>query len=490
MALRQLLKRTQLQAAQKAADEHRKNREGLNERKEKLTTREAEAAAALEELTPESTKEERDAVEAEVSAIEAEREALETEEAALEEEQARLDQIVADLEKEIADIDERSKPVEKENKEEKREEQKVMETRQFFKMTQEQRDAFFGRDDVKDFLARVRELGVQKRAVSGAELLIPEVMLGIIREQVAEASKLYKHVDVRRVPGKARMNVSGAIPEAVWTEMCGKINELDIGFNTVEVDGWKVGGYISICNAMLEDSDISLASEIVSMIGKAIGMALDKAILYGTNTKMPLGILTRLAQTTDPGNAPTGARPWANLSATNIKSIPEADGAELFKALVVASGAAKGKYSTGGKFWAMSETTYTKLVGAAVSINAAGAIATGMNMTMPIIGGAIETLDFIPENTIIGGYGDLYLLAERAGTQIAQSEHYRFLDDQTVFKGTARYDGEPVIAEGFVAFGLSGSTPSATAVTFAEDQANAIQGEGFMVNSRAGRSKD
>jgi HK97 family phage major capsid protein len=91
---------------------------------------------------------------------------------------------------------------------------------------------------------------------------------------------------------------------------------------------------------------------------------------------------------------------------------------------------------------------------------------------MPVVGGVIEVLDFIPDNVILGGYMDLYLLAERAGARFAESEHVRFIQDQTVFKGTARYDGKPVIAEGFVAIGIKGTTPSATGVTFAPDPAN------------------
>jgi hypothetical protein len=39
-------------------------------------------------------------------------------------------------------------------------------------------------------------------------------------------------------------------------------------------------------------------------------------------------------------------------------------------------------------------------------------------------------------------------------------------------KGTARYDGKPSIAEGFVAIGIAGTTPNAT-MTFAADAANA-----------------
>ena len=139
-----------------------------------------------------------------------------------------------------------------------------------------------------------------------------------------------------------------------------------------------------------------------------------------------------------------------------------------------AAGNAKGKYSRGIKFWAMNETTYTAVVAEALSINAAGAIATGIQATMPVIGGDIVVLDFIQDNVIIGGYGDLYLLAERAGTTIGQSEHAEFIQDNTVFKGTARYDGLPVIANAFVAIGIAGATPSAS-MTFAEDTAN--QGE-------------
>ena len=132
----------------------------------------------------------------------------------------------------------------------------------------------------------------------------------------------------------------------------------------------------------------------------------------------------------------------------------------------------KGKYARGRKTFVMNETTYTNLVAEAMSVNAAGGIVSGMSDTMPVLGGDVEVLDFIPDGVIIGGYFELYLLAERAGTQFAQSEHAFFINDQTVFKGTARYDGLPVIAEAFMAIGINGPTPNAS-MTFASDTANA-----------------
>lgn len=352
-----------------------------------------------------------------------------------------------------------------------------MKTRmKFFGMNTQERDAFFADEAVKTWLERVREMVKSKRSITGAELLIPEIALDLVKETVLKYSKLYQHINVKSVPGKARQNIMGAIPEAVWTEMCGVLNELNLSFNNVEVDGYKVGGFVAICNAVLEDSDIALATEIISALGQAIAYALDKAILYGKGTKMPLGIVTRLTQTEKPSDYPTTGRTWENLSSSNVIAITGKTDAALFKELVIAAGNAKANYSHGEMFWAMNEKTFTKLVANALSINAAGAIVTGQSGTMPVIGGTIETLSFIPDDVIIGGYGDLYLLAERAGTALAQSEHVRFIEDQTVFRGTARYDGLPVIAEGFVAIGINGTKPTA-AVVFAEDVANKTDGK-------------
>lgn len=388
---------------------------------------------------------------------------------------SELETEIADMEKELDAVEQKQQTPQTEGNsdDETRKGNVKMKTRlKFFDMNVQERDAFFANDAVKSWLERVREMGKNQRSITGAELLIPEVALDLIKETTLKYSKLYKHVNVKSVPGKARQNVMGAIPEAIWTEMCSTLNELNLTFNNVEVDGYKVGGFIAICNAVLEDSDIALATEIISALGQAIGYALDKAILYGTGTKMPLGIVTRLTQAAKPSGYSTTARAWANLTTSNVLAISGKTDAALFKELVIASGNAKADYSHGEMFWAMNEKTFTKLVANALTINAAGAIVTGQNGTMPVIGGAIEKLSFIPDDVIIGGYGDLYLLAERAGTAISQSEHVRFIEDQTVFKGTARYDGLPVIAEGFVAIGIGGTKPTANAVTFAADTAN------------------
>lgn len=360
----------------------------------------------------------------------------------------------------------------------KRKDEHYMSTRQtraFAGMTMEQRAAFIAREDVQAFVAdfRARFSGGQTRAVSGGELLIPTVMLDLLRPRIDEYSKLIKYVNLMPVSGTARQPIMGTIPEAVWTEACAALNELNLSADAVDVDGYKVGGVIPVCNALLEDVPTLLETLIESM-GVAIGIALDKAILFGKGVKMPLGIATRLAQTSKPSGYPDSARNWINLSQSNVITIPSGSttGLTLFQQILQASANAKGRYSRGAKFWAMSEATKIKLQVEATNINAAGAIVSVLDNTMPVVGGDLVVFsdDVMPDNVIIGGYGNLYLLAERAGTAVGYSDIPLYIQDKTVVKGTARYDGQPVIPEGFVVLGI-GAAPT-TSVDFAPDQAN------------------
>lgn len=464
MALKALMIRKRLNDARKAL-------ETLRAKDAEFETREADLAKAIDEA---ETEEERSAVEAEIDQYEADKKAHEEEAEGLERTIGELEEQLAEVEKEQ---DTNPAPAPEKTPAERKDVHMLTRSKIFRNMAAQERTAMFEREDVKTWIENIRTSIREKRALTNVGLTIPEVFLGVLRENVLNYSKLYRHCDVRQISGTGREVIQGAAPEGVWTECCATLNELSLGFNDVEVDCYKVGGYFKVCNAALEDSDIDLAATVLDAIAQAISLALDKAILYGRNAtttmKMPQGVLSRLVQTEAPTGYPATARPWVDLHTSNIKTITAANstGLKLFQQILLASAATKGKYARGGRVWIMNETTYTTLKAEALSINAAGAIVSGMEGTMPVAGGVVEVLEFIPDNVIIVGYFDLYLLAERAGARFAESEHVFFIQDQTAFKGTARYDGLPVIPEAFAAIGISGTTPGAT-MTFASDTAN------------------
>ena len=382
-----------------------------------------------------------------------------------------LEKRVGEIEAEIAEAEKKQGEADEPEAEPQKREAKKMETRTFFGLSAAETRALFENEAVKRFNENMRTAIKEKRVISGADLTIPEEYLALIRQNIQNYSKLMKYVTVRPISGNANEPVMGTYPEGVWTQMCANLNELDLSFTAVEMTGFKVGGFFSICKAVAEDSDFNFATELITALGQGIGYALDKAIVFGLGTRMPLGFFTRLAQTVKPADYSENEREWEDLHTTHIVKT-NATGVQLFQALVEDSGLCDSKYAKAEKVWIMNDKTKTYLKAQALGFDAAGAIVTGINNTLPVVGGDMVVLDFMPDNVIAGGYLDLFALGERKGIEVEESRHVRFLNDEIVWKGTARYDGKPVIAESFVAIGVKNTTPSAAGVTFPPDRAN------------------
>lgn len=347
------------------------------------------------------------------------------------------------------------------------------------------------REDSKEFLGAVRQAISEKRAISNVGVLIPDVYLDLVRTEVARNSRLLPYVRLVNVSGDAKQPITGSIQEAVWTECCAALNAVDLGFNQIMAECHKVGAYIAVCNATLEDSDIALAMEIVSALGTSIAKAIDKAILFGTGVNMPLGIVTRLAQTSQPADWGAMAPAWTDLHTSNVQkiNIDSTTGAAFFTSLIEKLAIAKPKDQTNadGLVWVMNRKTHLHIMAKALAFDSSAALVASTTL-MPIIGGTVVEFedDQIADNEIIGGFFGNYLMAERAGIRVASSDIPLFLQEQTVFKASARYDGKPVFGEAFVIVNFANTDPT-TSKTFPEDYANTALND-LVVTAAAGGS--
>ena len=138
---------------------------------------------------------------------------------------------------------------------------------------------------------------------------------------------------------------------------------------------------------------------------------------------------------------------------------------------MAATGNTYTEYSRGEQFWAMNSKTYAALKSKLITFTATGDIVANLFGTLPIVGGDVDVLEFIPDGDIIGGYGDLYLLAMRSGMSIEASREVQFIQDNTVFRGKQRADGVPVIPGAFVAININNKSVT-TVMDFAADNAN------------------
>lgn len=476
MALRAIMLRHKIDAKKQELNALREKDADFDKREKELETAIAEA----------ETDEQRSVVETEVNKFDGEKRAHDASKTALENEIRGLEADLAAEEAAAPEPDAEPKPAQSDVRERMMNpmfrtnvniRELPMNIRAFDALPIEERERMVQREDVKAFLTRLRELKGTTRAITGGDLEIPVTFLDLIAENIYRYSKLLRRVRVVSLPGEGRQTIAGTVPEAIWTEMCGAINELSFTFNQITTDGYKVAGYVPVCNSLLEDtvSNLNLASQVIELISQSIAYAEDKAILYGkgANSNMPTGIVTRLAETAQPSNYPANAPAWEDLHTSNIIKIDSADmtPVEFFQAFALATGNTINPYARGSRFWVMNSKTYAQVQAKMIAMTAEGNIVSRLNGVMPIVMGDIDVLEFIPDGDIIGGYGELYLWVDRGSMAIDVSEHVQFIQDNTVFRGKARADGKPVIPKSFVAMNIN-NVDVTTVVSFEADKAN------------------
>ena len=359
--------------------------------------------------------------------------------------------------------------------------------RRWFGLTYAERDALMQTEQVRTFLQNVREARAQQRSVTGGELGIPDGFLPILRDLTYQESKFLRFVFTTTFRGTTRQNVAGIAPEAIWTEMTDALNELDINFWQLTMDGYMVGGYMAIPNSVLmDDSDLQLATTILQALAASLAKAIDKSIWFGTGEKMPVGIITRLAATAKPAWWGAQQADFTDLHTSHILKLDLSakTSTEFFQPLVAALAVAKPDYSNGTVVWTMNRKTHMDLMSRALAYNSAAAMVAGVNNTMPVVGGEIVEWEVMPDNEIAGGFMSLYRSVEREGTVIESNTNVRWLQNQTCFKGLQRRDGKPALGEAFVLVNY-GNTEPTTTTTFGKDLANTAIGT-LIVTTAAG----
>ncbi|MBQ2434072.1 MAG: phage major capsid protein [Clostridia bacterium] len=482
MALKQVLLNHKICEKKSFLESLREKAKDFETRSLEMKKRETDLEDAVKELPADASEEDKTAVEKAVEEFTQEAEKLEEEIKENADEIAKVEAEIEEMQKELDALSETPPappadpapaPTETNNRSNERS-FAHMRVRAFDKMNLQERTALVARDAVKEFLTRAK--AVITRAVSNAEITVPTELRPMIREEVARESKMLKYVNHIYVPGDARIPVMGEIPEAIWTEQCAKLNELDLSMYLVEVEAYKVGGFNGVCKYLAEDSDENILDTLMFALAVGIAKATDKAILFGTGVKMPMGIVTRLIQSADPGNGGKYARPWKNLVSTNVHTISASDSTDkkLIQKLIGAFKNVDRKAGADKKFHAMNEATHMTIMAELLTYTASGAMVSAVNNTMPVIGGDIVIVEDMPDGLIVSGYGINYVMAERGNMAFDTNDRLRWIEEQILVKATARYDGKPTNPAAFVVIGINGVAPAtaAGAVTFAPDEAN------------------
>lgn len=454
----------------------KKESEKIRAKEKELEKREAELEKALEECETDE----------DMAIVEENVEKLETDKKENSEKKSTIEKEIEELEKELKETEDKdNKQKEDDKKEEEEQKQDNLEDERANKnyenergqnrmnkrkskyvdyLSKRERKEYVQREDVKKFLKNIRT-AVEKRSITGLDLTIPDVMMELIRDNIGNYSTFYKLVNLRPVGGTARANIIEEAVEGIWTEMVGELNELEYRLRQVEVDGYKVGGYTGADNSIIEDSDEDVSILIEDLLSESIAIAIDKASAYGKKTdskgnkaKMPTGYVTELALDEE-------------LKTSNIINL-SAKETTLGNIIKAFGNIKRGTSNRGCITVVMNEQTWLKtIIPLSLEKNSSGAYVSAAQGIFPGTGYSVEFCNQIPVGDIHAGDYSKYLLAERKGKKVSSSAEAKFIQDITLFKATARYDGIPTRKQAFVVIGTNGANAT-TEVTFALDKAN------------------
>lgn len=386
-----------------------------------ILKRSEETQTAISEAT---TEEDMNLLEAEVTKIEQEQTDVDAEKKTVEDE-------IAALETELQEVNERSDKSKQQTQQTRSKggsEGMVnrMQVRELLKTGE-----YYQRSDVKEFYEKFKNL----RAVTGGELLIPEVVVNRIMSILGDFATLYPIVDKITIKGTARILVDTDTTPASWTEQNAALTIGDVGtVASLDFDGFKVGKVTFIDNYMLQDSVINLDDYVTRKIARAIALALDIAILNGTGAagKQPTGIIPTI---------PAGNRVSVAADAALV---------EFLKPIGLID---TGLDSVGDITAVMKRSTYyNNFLEYSINVNAAGDVVGRLpNLTRPdILGIPVVFNNSMADDEVLYGEFDKYTLVERENISVDSSDQVRFVEDQLAFRGKGRFDGKPTKAEAFV----------------------------------------
>lgn len=409
--LKELLLRKKLEAFNNSLEE-------LTEKIDEIKKREEELAEDIRNSTEELSDEDKKVIEDEADSIEKQKEELENKKKELEAQIEEVNQAIKELED--------KKDVVNEYEEEKREVKNTsINTREGLGMNLERREQLrqlVQNEENRQFFGRIKDLVMREdpktTTLTGKELLIPKEVMAAINQEIIGYGEVIKLVHRIQIKGETRIVFNAGTPKLFWTEKCASLKEATLGeFREIELDNFKLGGYVFLCKAFIEDAIIDIADYVIKEFAKAIAIALDEAIINGegAESKQPEGILTVVEDSTNVSNLVQvlGLVGTLNPVSKNITLVTN------------------------------RKTYYSNILPETYGKNAQGKIVYGLGQTLPdgtkiVISEAVKG----EGEFIIGDFYQGYKLGERMGMQFDTSDQVRWIEEQIGYKTSGRYDGK------------------------------------------------
>lgn len=296
--------------------------------------------------------------------------------------------------------------------------------------SQEYRTAFFKNLQGKP-MSEVEQRALTTAAVSAGSA-VPTQTLNQIIDKLRQTSALYNYITVSFVPGNLSFVVANAKNVANWKTEGSNGLAADDTVVSVTLGGYEIIKLVEISAAATAMTIDAFESYISAEIGRQLSIAFEKAIVSGSGTGEPTGILTGIT--------------WNAANSTDFTGV-----VDLYDTLMDALGLLPTMYHQSSVFVLNRKT----LFGGIRKVKATDgqpifAYNPQDRAAMSILGYGIVLNDYLPDDTILLGDFSYYRLNFSQAPTIEASREAGFTSGKTVYRGLAVADGKPALAEAFV----------------------------------------
>lgn len=284
---------------------------------------------------------------------------------------------------------------------------------------------------------------IDGQGFDGVEKLVPKTVIDRVFEDLVANHPLLAKIEFQNTTGITQfVTKKGSVNPAFWGKLNAQIQELlEDGFETVDVNLFKLSAFLPVVNAMLELGVQWLDKYVRTVLTEASAVALEEAIVKGTGADQPIGMIKDLA-----GAVVNGVYP--DKAATSITDLtPATLGSKVMSPLTK-----NGQRAVNDVILLVNPLDYWgKVFPETTVLTQSGTYAHGV---LPIPATVIQSIA-VPTGKMIAGLAKDYFMAVGSTQKIESSKEYRFLQDETVYLTRLLANGKPKDNASFLVFDIS-----------------------------------
>lgn len=272
----------------------------------------------------------------------------------------------------------------------------------------------------------------EKRAMTSAAAsvgsAIPTTTLNKIDEKLRQTSALYGEVEVLNIPGYLSIPKENVTNDAAWVQENTASTDSDDTLSAVNFAAYKLIRTISITAEVEAMTVDAFEAYIVKKLADKMAIAIENAILNGTGSGQPKGILTETLETV----------------------IYTKNGSPTYKNLCSLMAKLKSGYKKNGKFVMSSEMLWDNIAQITVGNQLVFLPDPTGQFAGRLFGRPVIEDDYVPAKKIVFGDFKKYTLNFNKETEISDDSSVEFRKGNKVYRALALVDGKVVNPEAFV----------------------------------------